>query len=110
MPQSVVQSDNDKIFHRGVQGDGKSISGDGLDGVQCVQVPMKQNVLKGSDQDQGVQCYVLNNVMQMIDYDHMWRSMIEHDAEIQGDQIEMYTSIRSVHGAMTSEIQDGRKG
>ena len=33
MQQSVVQGDNDKIL----QGDGKSMSGDGLDWVQCVQ-------------------------------------------------------------------------
>ena len=37
MPQSVLQGDNDKILHQGVQGDGKSMSWDGLDGVKCVQ-------------------------------------------------------------------------
>ena len=26
MPQSVLQGDNDKILHQGVQGDGKSMS------------------------------------------------------------------------------------
>ena len=30
--------------------------------------------------------------------------------ERQGDQIEMHESIQGVHGAMTSEIQDGQKG
>ena len=71
MPQSVVQVDNDKILHRGVQGDGKSMSGNGLDGVQCVLGQMK-----GSDQEQGgvqgVQCHVLNNVMQISDHDHIY--------------------------------------
>ena len=41
MPQSVVQGHNEKILHWGVQGDGKSMSGDGLDGVHCVQGQMK---------------------------------------------------------------------
>ena len=51
------------------------MSGDGLDGVQCVQGQMKLSVLNGSDQDQGgvqgvhVQCHVLNNVMQKSDHD-----------------------------------------
>ena len=75
MQQSVLQVGNDKILHRGVQGDGKSMSGDGLDGVQCVLGQMKGSVLKGSDKDQGgvqgVQCHVLNNVMQISDNDHI---------------------------------------
>ena len=37
----------------GLQGDGNSMSENGLDGVQCVQGQMKRSVLKGSDQDQG---------------------------------------------------------
>ena len=41
MPPSVVQGDNDKILHQGVQADGKSRSGDGLDGLHCVQGQMK---------------------------------------------------------------------
>ena len=53
-------------------------------------------MLKGSDQDQGgvqgVQCPGLNNVMQISDYD-MLRSMMEHDDEVQGDQIKMHESI-----------------
>ena len=40
MPQRVVQGD-ENILHRGVQGDGKSMSGDGLDWVQFVQGQMK---------------------------------------------------------------------
>ena len=36
--------------------------------------------------------------------------MIEHDDEVQFDQIEMHQNIPGVHGAMTSEIQDGQKG
>ena len=55
------------------------MSGVGLDGVQCVQGQKNQSVFKGSDQDQGVQCHMLNNVMQISDHDHMWRSMIELD-------------------------------
>ena len=86
------------------------MSGVGLDGVQCVQGQKNLSVFKGSDQDQGVQCHMLNNVMQISDHDHMWRSMIELDDEIQGVQIEMYMNIRGVHGSMTSEIQDGHKG
>ena len=35
---------------------------------------------------------------------------MEHDDEVQGDQIEMHESIRGVHGAMTSEIKDVQKG
>ena len=89
------------MLNRGVQGDGKSMSGDGLDGVQCVQGQMKGSVLKGSDQDhcgvQGVQCHVLNKVIQISDLDYMWRSMIEHDHEVHGDQIEMYESIQAVN-------------
>ena len=65
------------------------MSGDGLDGVQCVQGQMKGIVLKCCDQDhcgvQGVQCHVLNKVIRISDLDYMWRSMIEHDDEVQGD-------------------------
>ena len=90
------------------------MSGDGLDGVQCVQGQMKGSVLKCCDQDhcgvQGVQCHVLNKVIQMSELDYMWRSMIKHDDEVQGDQIELHESIRGVHGAMTSDIQDVQKG
>ena len=54
-------------------------------------------MLKGSDQDhggvQGVQCPVLNNMMQISDHDQKWRIMIEHDDEVQWDQIEMHESI-----------------
>ena len=61
------------------------MSREGLEGVQCVQVQMKRSVLKGGDQDQGgvqgVQCHVLNNVMQISDND-MLRSMMEHDGEV----------------------------
>ena len=53
---------------------------------------------------------MMNNTMQISDHDHMWRSMIEHDDEVQGDQIEMHESIQHVHGAMISDIQDGQKG
>ena len=35
--KSVVEGDKEKVLLRGVQGDGKRMSGDGLDGVQCVQ-------------------------------------------------------------------------
>ena len=69
------------------------MSGDGLDGEQCVQGQMKQSVLTGSDQDHGgvedVECHMLNKVMQISDLDHM----IEHDDEVQGDQIEMHEII-----------------
>ena len=37
--------------------------------------------------------------MHKSDHD-MWRSMMEHDDEVQCDQIEMHKSIRCVHGAM----------
>ena len=37
----------------------------------------------------------------------MWRSIVKHSDEVQGDQIEMHESIQGVHGAMSSEIQDG---
>ena len=47
MPQSVIQGDNYKILHWGVQGDGKSMNGDGLDALQWVQCQMKQSLLKG---------------------------------------------------------------
>ena len=73
-----------------------------MDGVQCVQGQMKQSVFKCIEQDQGgvqgVKCHVLNNVIQIRDHDHLWRSMIENDNEIQGDQKKMYTSIQGVHG------------
>ena len=36
--------------------------------------------------------------------------MIAHYDEVQGDQKEMHESIQGVHGAMTSDIQDGQKG
>ena len=42
---------------------------------------------------------MLNNVMQISEHDHMWRSMIEMPESIQG-----------VHGAMTCEIQESQKG
>ena len=51
MSQSVVQGHNEKILHKGVQGGGKSMSGDRLDGVQYVQGQLKGSLLKGSDQD-----------------------------------------------------------
>ena len=36
---------------------------------------------------------------------------MEHDDEVQGDQIKINESIYGVHGAMTSKIQqDGQKG
>ena len=35
VPQSVAQVDKNNILHQGIQGDGKSMSGDGLEGVQC---------------------------------------------------------------------------
>ena len=37
VPQSVAQVDKNNILHQGIQGDGKSMSGYGLDGVQCEQ-------------------------------------------------------------------------
>ena len=101
MLKSVVEGDKEKILLRGVQGDGKRMSGDGLDGVQCVQGQRKGSVLKGCDQDhcgvQGVQCHVLNKVIQISDLDYMWRSMIDHDDEVKGDQIEMHESIQGVN-------------
>ena len=36
--------------------------------------------------------------------------VIEHDDEVQGDQMEMHESIQGVHGAMLSDMQDGQKG
>ena len=94
MPKSVVEGDKEKILLRGVQGDGKRMSEDGLDGVQCVQGQRKASVLKGCDQDhcgeQGVQCHELNKVIQISDLDYMLRSMIDHDDEVKGDQIEMH--------------------
>ena len=41
MLKSVVEGDKEKTLLRGVQGDGKRMSGDVLDGVQCVQGQMK---------------------------------------------------------------------
>ena len=35
---------------------------------------------------------------------------MEHDDEVQFDPIEMHESIRGVHGAMTSKIQDVQRG
>ena len=37
---------------------------------------------------------MLNKVKQISHLDHMWRSMIEHDAGVQGDPIEMLESIK----------------
>ena len=53
---------------------------------------------------------MMNNLMQISDLDCMWRSMIENYYEEQGDQIEVHESIQLIHGAITREIQDGKKG
>ena len=77
------------------------MSGYGIDRVWCVQGQMKGSVLKCCDQDhcgvQGVQCHVLNKVIQISDLDYMLRSMIDHDDEVKGDQIEMHESIQGVN-------------
>ena len=97
MLKTVLEGDEEKVLLQGVQGASKRMSRHERDGVQCVQGQRKGSVLKGCDQDhcgvQGVQCHVLNKVIQISDLDYMLRSMIDHDDEVKGDQIEMHESI-----------------